>query len=56
MVAISHVVPMQHRPLHSFERVNVLSALEGAMILSINLDDKSMFESVAKSLTNLTDD
>jgi hypothetical protein len=36
--------------------IHVLAALEGAMILSISLDDKNIFESVAKSLTSLTDD
>src|SRR5262249_46789730 len=34
--------------------IHVLAALEGAMILSISLDDKNIFESVAKSLMSLT--
>src|SRR5262245_17307944 len=34
----------------------LLAALEGAMILSITLGDKNIFESVGKSLANFTDD
>src|SRR5262245_13702410 len=35
--------------------IHMLAALEGAMILSISLDDNNTFESVAKSLPSLTD-
>jgi TetR/AcrR family transcriptional regulator, transcriptional repressor for nem operon len=36
--------------------VHILAAVEGAMILSITLDDNSIFESVGKSLAGLTSD
>ena len=36
------------------DATHILAALEGALILSMSLDDRSVFESVGKSLTNLT--
>src|SRR5262245_59300908 len=34
--------------------IHILAALEGGMILSVSLGDKSIFDSVGKSLTSLT--